>query len=234
MGLTREERARVGQLRLMLIGGRLAPGVSHDYAAWAAELETDADGVRAAVAELARDGLVEMMPDGAGFVVRAQPDRPDETVEVRLLMEPQATREAASRARVADLLSLRRLATDMEAAAARADFEGFRAAHDGFHATLIACHPNSRLVDLVNELAANTRTDGMRQVVEAGLAVPWGAEHATLVDLIEAGALDGVETQVVRWLGELRYLGAPRRGPGEPERHVDPYPDDLVPCEGDE
>lgn len=234
MGLTDEERNRVAALRLMIAEGLLAVGESHTFVGVAVELGTDAAGAAAAVRELGRDGFIELLPEGR---FRVDPDAAtdvDDLVEVRLLLEPWALRRAAACVRVADLITLRELAAAVADTCRRADFDDYFEAVEGFYATVLSLLPNRPLAELVLDLRHRTRLDGARQIVEAGLRGDVEPEFGTLVDLIEARDLDGVEALVRCRVGQLRYLGAPRRERGEPWPLIDAYPANMVPVDGEE
>ena len=232
MSLSTAARDQVATLRVLLLDGDIVPGEAIAYADLTDALGADADAVAAAVRELGRDGFVELLREGRFMILPHEVEDVDEVVAVRLLVEPAAVRRAAAAVRLADLIPLREMVREVEAAMLRADYDQFHEAHEDFYATLLTLLPNRRLAELVLDLRRRTRMDGARQVVEAGFRMKSGPSLVRLVRLIEAGDLDGVEALMHDLVAGLRYLGAPRRERGEPWPVYDTYPEDMVPMEG--
>lgn len=229
MQLSDADRARVAALRLLILRGGIVPGEPHQYADVAEALDTDAAGVAAAVRELGRDGFLELLPEGGFRVTDERDDDFDDVVAIRWLVEPAAVRRAAACVRIADLITLRELARNLEEAGRRTDFDLFFEADEGLNGTLLTLLPNRKLAELVLDLRLRTRLDGARQLVEAGLYDAAHDGYGPLIESIEAQDLDGVERFVRLRLSRLRYLGAPRRDRGESWPFREDFPVDDLP-----
>src|SRR5579875_2115176 len=86
----REEAVEV--LRAAILGGELEPGSIHSAVSLAEQLGVSPTPVREAMLQLARSGLVEVLPN-RGFRVTVVDDRDlDEVAELRLMLEVPAMR----------------------------------------------------------------------------------------------------------------------------------------------
>ena len=144
-------------LREYLRSGGVRWGESLREASLAARLGVSRTPVREALARLASEGLVEA--HGRSFTVPAlTEDDLQDIYELRLLLETEALRQAASRgdgeARIGEI---RRTLEQAEGAHARADAEGFIAANRSFRAAWLSLVRNRRLVRTVEQYADHVR-----------------------------------------------------------------------------
>ncbi len=189
--------------------------------------------VTEAVAHVARDGFLRLLADDRVALREWTVEDLDEVVQIRLLLEPAALRFAAQHIRLVDLLTLRELVAEVGLAEASGDFAAFRQAADVFKITFLSFVPNRRLAHLVTDLRHATEVDGLQALIEVGAEVNMEAEYSRLLDLVEAGDLDAVETWARGRVGVLRYLGAPRMDAVQPAVYVETGPVDAMPFEGD-
>ncbi len=169
-------RDQVNQaLRAALAAGELTPGSVYSAPVLAARFGVSATPVREAMLDLAKEGLVEAVPNKGFRVIEVTERDLAELLEIRALLEaPSAVLVArsASRAQLESLLG-----------PARAGGDG------GFHEALLTLAGNRHLVALVGELR--------RRGARCGGAA---AGHVRLVELMTARDLDGVEALMHRHL----------------------------------
>lgn len=144
-------------LREYLRSGGVRWGEALREATLAARLGVSRTPVREALARLASEGLVEA--HGRSFTVPALTEEDLEDIyELRLLVETEAVRQAASRSDGEEgLAAIKRALEQAEAAHARGDAEGFIAANRGFRAAWLSLVRNRRLVRMVELYADHVR-----------------------------------------------------------------------------
>lgn len=218
----------VARLRMLIADGVLPRDIPTDYDRTGELLGLDASAARGVVAELGRDGFLESWGQDAYRVRRVEEVPEADFIELRRMLEPTAARRAAALTRPVDLITLRALADEVATAARDGDFTAFRRSADTFMASILARHPNTELTDLCAELRSRTPHDGLRVPVQAGVLAANFQRQRLLVDLIEAGDLDGVEALVRSHIDLLQLVGAPRMDepylPG-PAMDAEPEPD---------
>lgn len=152
------------ELRQRILGGALAPGERIVELTWAAALGVSRTPLRLALAELAREGLVEPLPS-RGYRVRpvSLEDLVD-AIEVRGVLEGLAARRVAERGldpahrrALAEAARDGREVLDRAAAAPESEVDTFawRAANERFHAALAAAAGSAALAAAI---AHNNRT----------------------------------------------------------------------------
>ena len=159
-------------LREYLRSGQVTWGEPLREAALAARLGVSRTPVREALARLASEGLIEA--HGRSFTVPALTGEDlDDVYDLRLLLETEAVRQAATRADGAEgIHAVRQALEACEAAHARGDAEGFIAANSRFRSAWLGMVRNARLVrtvhfyaDHVRALALLTLGDPQRQKI---------------------------------------------------------------------
>jgi GntR family transcriptional regulator of vanillate catabolism len=148
------------QLRELILGGELSPGQRLSELAVVERLGVSRTPVRAALARLQEEGLVEAIPSG-GYAVRAFSEQEvNEAIELRGVLEGLAARLAAEKG-----ASPQRL-TELKACLARidilvsapelsqADFELYVELNEVFHAGLIALADSPLMTQQVARAAA--------------------------------------------------------------------------------
>ena len=178
-------------LRHDILTTRLAPGETLSEAATAARLNLGKAPIRAALARLAEEGLVQAMPR-RGWVVSLVTIRDiHEVFDLRLLLEPEAARRAAldPRAR-GDAAALARLdavcAAGYRPEAAETAL-GFLEANRAFHVAIAELSGNARLARQIGRLLdESTRmlVLGLRRRDRSG---EMAHEHRALIEALAAG-----------------------------------------------
>ncbi|MFT8244468.1 GntR family transcriptional regulator [Roseomonas sp. BN140053] len=148
------------RLRELILEGELSPGERLSENTVADRLSASRTPVRAALARLAEEGLLEPIPSG-GFTVKAFSEREiRDAIEVRGTLEGLAARFAAERgASVQGLGHLRDLLGRIDAAIGRermteADFAGYVELNEQFHAVLLELAESPVLARKVEQVVA--------------------------------------------------------------------------------
>lgn len=156
--------------------------------------------VHEALAVLATDGLVEVIPRRGTFVAAFTLDDYAETMEVRRALELLACETACLRATDADIAELRSIAEEMEGGVRLAkDIEEAARTHDTlntkFHERLVGLSGNSRLMAVYDDLRVHLRIARAHLDATTWLArVPAEtAEHRAI--LVALAARDVAATQ---------------------------------------
>ena len=99
-------------LRERIMAGEIAPDERLHQEALAEELGVSRTPLREALARLAADGLVELLPNRGARVASVRGEDMEAAYEARLHLEPAAAALAARRAEPADLKSMRQSVTE--------------------------------------------------------------------------------------------------------------------------
>ncbi|MEW2187504.1 GntR family transcriptional regulator [Streptomyces cellulosae] len=202
-------RERVADaLRAALIAGELRPNEVHSAPALAARFGVSATPVREALLDLAKEGLVDAVPN-KGYRVTAVSERQlDEYTHVRALIEIPTTAALAAAADPAALAALRPVAEEIVAAATAGDLIAYVDAHQRFHLALLALAGNAHLVEAVRDLRRRSRLYGLTALAEQGRLRASAEEHLELLDALLARDTEAVREVMGRHLGQVRGLWA--------------------------
>ena len=196
-------------LRGAVMTADLVPGTVYSAPSLAERFGVSSTPVREAMLDLAKEGLVEVVPNKGFRVVSLSAAELDDLTQIRLLLEvPVVRRLAADGVPIEALASLRPVAAAIEDAARRRDFIA-RVTYDlDFHLGLLALGGNARLVEIVRSLRQGSRLAGLHQLPEGSAAFASFHEHAQLLDLIAARDVDGAEALMRRHIGHVRGIWA--------------------------
>jgi DNA-binding GntR family transcriptional regulator len=199
-------------LRAAVVSGEMKPGQLYSAPTLAAQFGVSATPVREAMLDLAKQGLVEVVPN-KGFQVTSISDAElDQITEIRMLLEPAAAAAAARRAKPADAADLQPLAQAIVDAAASGDLISYIEADLEFHARLLMLGGNRRLVGIVNDLRAQTRLYGLSGLVQRGILTSTASEHLTMCECLAARDAPAMKRLVRTHVGHVRreWAGASR------------------------
>jgi DNA-binding GntR family transcriptional regulator len=173
-------------LRLQIVSGRLPPGARIVEADLAAELGISRTPIREAIARLADESLVEVMPQFGSFVAPISFEAVSEAQFIREHLECAVIRETAEKIDETGLVGLRDLLERQHRAAARKDTAAFYELDEAMHARFadLAGRPGiGRLVrrkkahlDRVRHISYG-RPDHLAELVD---------QHERVVDALEA------------------------------------------------
>ncbi|WP_405730101.1 GntR family transcriptional regulator [Streptomyces sp. NBC_00028] len=213
-------RERVADaLRAALIAGELLPGAVYSAPALAARFGVSATPVREAMLDLAKEGLVDTVPNKGFRVTEVSERQLDEYTHIRALIEIPTVVELAATAAPVSLEALRPAAREIVQAAAAGDLVAYVEADTRFHLGLLALAGNAHLVEVVGDLRKRSRLYGLTALVEAGRLLASAEEHLELLDALIARDDKAVHEVMTRHIGHVRGLWAARR-PGEPHDTV--------------
>lgn len=194
-------------LKRLIIDGDLQPGDQMNVRLLGERLGVTATPVKAALAALARDGLVTAEPN-RGYHVSVLRDRDvAELFELREALEPFSVRLAAGRGfRTADLTRLRTLISEQREAARVGDRSQYNELSQRFHRTLWRLGGNSRLNELMDGVVGQmslitTFTSRSPGRLEAAIE-----EHALIVDLCESGKAAAVSELLAAHIRETHEI----------------------------
>ena len=198
-------RERVGRaLRAAIISGEMAPGAVYSAPSLGTRFGVSATPVREAMIDLARENLVEIVPNKGFRVTRVGETDLDQMTEIRLLIEPPAVRKVTPIIPESDLVELRRLADDIVAGALKGDLVEYTEADRVFHLKLISYAENPRMTTLVSDLRSHTRLFGLAGLRERGELAEAAREHRAIVDAIESRDQDAVEAVMRAHIRQVR------------------------------
>lgn len=202
-------RERVADaLRAALIAGELRAYEVYSAPTLAARFGVSATPVREAMLDLAKEGLVDTVPN-KGFRVTAVSEKQlDEYTHIRSLIEIPTTVQLATTADPVSLEALRPAAREIVTAAAAGDLIAYVEADIRFHLGLLALAGNTHLVEVVGDLRKRSRLYGLHALVEAGRLQDSAEEHLELLDALVDRDPEAVRRVMTRHLGHVRGLWA--------------------------
>jgi DNA-binding GntR family transcriptional regulator len=207
----REESVEI--LRAGILGGDLEPGSVHSAVSLGEQLGVSATPVREAMLELARSGLVEVLPN-VGFRITVIDDRDlDEIAELRMMLEVPAMGRVIEHASDVGLDRLEESLRELEAAAGRNDVSAFLVADREFHLGLLALSGNRRLVEIVAGLRDQTRIVGLHSLAVVGALESSAAEHRPILAAVRAREVAEAERVMMVHLEHTRGVWAGKAEP---------------------
>lgn len=177
-------------LRREILTASLAPGETLSEAQAAERLGLGKAPVRAALARLAEEGLIQAMPR-RGWVVALVTIRDiHEVFDLRLLLEPEAARRAAGRV---DADALRRLDAVCAAGYRPDDADsalGFLDANRAFHVAVADLSGNGRLARQIGRLLDESTRMLVLGLKRRDRTGEMAHEHAALIEALALGRAD--------------------------------------------
>lgn len=180
-------------IRAAVISGEMKPDVVYSAPTLSQQFGVSATPVREAMLDLMAEGLVAAVPNKGFLVLPMSDDDLDEITELRILIEPSATRRAAIDLPAEDIADLRTMAQLIVDAAQQKDLIAYVESDRKFHLRLLERAGNRRLYKIVSELRAQTRLYGLKSLVEHDELIDSATEHHLLLDLIEKKDYDAIE-----------------------------------------
>ncbi|GEC03771.1 hypothetical protein SSP24_14260 [Streptomyces spinoverrucosus] len=164
--------------------------------------------MREALLDLAKEGLVDSVPN-KGFRVTAVSEKQlDEYTHIRALIEIPTTVQLARTADPVALAELRPVAEEIVTAAVAGDLIAYVEADLRFHLGLLALAGNEHLVEVVRDLRRRARLYGLTALAEQGRLQASAEEHLELLDALLARDETAVHAVMTRHLGHVRGLWA--------------------------
>jgi DNA-binding GntR family transcriptional regulator len=177
-------------------------------------LGVSATPVREAMADLAKEGLVEVVRN-KGFRVTAVSERElDDMIATRILLEIPtmgAVAEQYDPSMDAEFTRLRQIARDLEAAAENDELIAYMQLDTEFHASFLALHGNREIVEIVRQLRGRSRLFGLEALARSGRLVDSTREHMQMIDLAVAKDRPALEALTRTHLNHTRTIWASGR-----------------------
>ncbi|MBM7806698.1 DNA-binding GntR family transcriptional regulator [Geodermatophilus bullaregiensis] len=196
----------LARIRAAIVAGDLEPGAVVKDADLAARLGLSVAPVRAALARLVDEGLVEAKPQSHTRVTPLRPRQVRDAAAVVRAMHELAAREGAPATTGDDVTAMRAANERFAAAVAAGDVDAALAADDDLHAVLLARAGNAALTATVDRL-----TPSIRRLERARFAAAHGRESVVLHDRLIAACAAGdvaaaVATTTEIWTALLSEL----------------------------
>lgn len=211
------------RLRTSIISGDLVEGELYSAPSLGAAFGVSATPVREAMMDLVREGLVETVKN-KGFRITGMTDAElQEIAEIRLLIEPEATKRALASIPTESIPELRALADTIVRKAMDKDADGYLAADREFHARLLSFAGNKQLVELATSLRLRTRMYGLKSLMDNHQLDGSAQEHHEMIDCVERGDADGIHDLMIRHISHARGLwntGTPEQETPAPEQRT--------------
>lgn len=194
------------RLRTSIISGDLVEGELYSAPSLGAAFGVSATPVREAMMDLVREGLVETVKN-KGFRITGMTDAElQEIAEIRLLIEPEATKRAMPLIPAESIPELRALADTIVRKATDKDTEGYLAADREFHARLLGFAGNKQLVELATSLRLRTRMYGLKSLMDNHQLDGSAQEHHEMIDCVERGDGEAIYELMVRHISHARGM----------------------------
>jgi len=186
----------------LIVGGELPPGQHMVETDLARQLGVSRQPIREALHRMEAEGWVDLRPSQGAFVHVPTDSEVDELLDVRALLEAETARLAAAssgldqQTRSAQLARLREFCRAGEAATEADDFASAVAANNAFHSEIAVIGGNAVLAELADIVGRRVQWY-YRMVAPARGHGSW-AEHAEMIDAIEAGDPDRAQAMARR------------------------------------
>ena len=161
-----------------------------DERAMADQLGISRTPIREALARLAQDGLVEILPRKGVFVLRKSLEEVLEMVVTWAALESMAARLATENASDIDLRNLRKFAMKHSADAARADIEEYSEANIQFHQKILELSGCGLLKTTADGLFQHMHAIRRRAMGESDRAKRSVVDHMNIIESLEARDAD--------------------------------------------
>ena len=173
------------ELRQRLVTGRMAPGHELSTRGLATELGVSQTPVRDALSRLAAEGAVAIRSKRRVQVPAMTPERFEDLLRCRLLLEPEAAVLALPHIDAARLQSLREIDAALDRAIAAGDGEGYMRNNHAFHFTLYNAQPGRTMTQLIETMWLQFGPF-MRVVYERLSKAPLNDQHQAAITAIAA------------------------------------------------
>lgn len=140
------------ELRRWLILGKVAPGAGMSTRGLAQQLGVSQMPVRDALSRLAAEGAVAIRSKRKIVVAPMTPERLDEIIDCRLLLEPEAAVRAMPAIDAARIRTLKRIDAALDEAGDRGDINAYTEHNFRFHFTLYRAGGDTMLARMIETL----------------------------------------------------------------------------------
>jgi DNA-binding GntR family transcriptional regulator len=203
------------RLRASILGGEMAAGQRLVEAELAEQFDASRAAVRAALAELSAEGLVERIPNKGARVRVVTVDEAIAVTECRMVLEGLCARKAAENVTDAEIVELREIGAAMAEAVKGGEPLRYSELNDRLHTSIrwIAAQPVAE--DLLKRMNAQVVRHRFRLALRPGRPAQSLPQHLAMIDAIAARDSDAAEAatrehllSVIEVLRESEYSEA--------------------------
>jgi DNA-binding GntR family transcriptional regulator len=191
------------RLRREIVTGRLQPNERLVEADLMRSLGATRSAVRAALARLAHEGLVEHERNRGAKVRFVGEHEAIEILEARVVLEGLMARKAAENATPAEVASLREMIASMRGLLDAGDLMSMSDANSRLHAMILTIGRHATVERLVSTLNSHLVRFQYRTILLLGRPELSLAEHTAIVEAVVAGDGDAAEAAMRRHLVHL-------------------------------
>jgi DNA-binding GntR family transcriptional regulator len=168
-----------------ILRGELLPGEALTELSLAERLAVSRTPIREALTRLEQDGLLKRT--SRGMVLRERsPEEILDIYEVRILLEADAARSAAERRLALDVITMKRIAGEVEAMGAGDDPDAIAEANREFHRAVWRAAHNEPILDLLQRIHRHLARYPATTLSYPGRREAALSEHRLLIAAIEA------------------------------------------------
>ncbi len=189
------------EMRQRLVTGRMAPGHELSTRGLATELGVSQTPVRDALSRLAADGAVAIRSKRRVQVPGMTPERFEDLLRCRLLLEPEAAVLALPHIDAARLQLLRDIDARLDRAIAAGDGESYMQNNHAFHFTLYNAQPGRTMTQLIETLWLQFGPF-MRVVYERLSKAPMNDQHQAAITAIAARDAKALREAIAADIGD--------------------------------
>lgn len=190
---TTETQSAYMVLREAILRGELLPGQRLVEKDLSTRFGLGRAAIRAALAKLEQEGLVESAPYRGAWVRVISKEEAVEILEARMVLEGLAARHAAKRAAKEDISKLWGILSEMEVRYERRDFLGMSELNRLFHRTLVEISNHRTAQRLIETLRAQGVRYQFRTVLVPGRPEKSLEEHRRIVEALASHNEDDAE-----------------------------------------
>ena len=180
-------------LREAILKGELLPGQRLVEKDLSTRFGLGRAAIRAALAKLEQEGLVESAPYRGAWVRVISKEEAVEILEARMVLEGLAARHAAKRAAKEDISKLWGILSEMEVRYERRDFLGMSELNRLFHQTLVEISNHRTAQRLIETLRAQGVRYQFRTALVPGRPEKSLEEHRRIVEALASHNEDDAE-----------------------------------------
>ncbi|KRE91202.1 MULTISPECIES: GntR family transcriptional regulator [unclassified Arthrobacter] len=174
----------VNVLRSAIVGGELVPNQRLVEADLAAEYRASRGNIRAALAELTVEGLVERVQNRGARVRAVSVEEAVEITEVRAALEALCARKAAERITDAEASELQELAKRMKDAVERGDRDSYSESNQTLHARVIEISAQQTAAATIHRLRGQAVRFQFRLARQPGRPAVSLPQHLAIIDAV--------------------------------------------------
>lgn len=198
------EAAVTDRVRSAILSGELQPGTRMLQGELAARMAVSITPIRAALRQLASEGLIRIEARRTVSVHQPSADELREVFEIRTLLEPVAVKKAAKRITDDEILSAERMLDGMDAAQTTGEWDVL---NRDFHALLVGASGSPRLETIMISLLS-LATIGIRSadVLTDGRMREANEEHRSILAACRARDPEAARAMTLKHLRSTRRM----------------------------